>query len=677
MARYYDTARPEFVNDFVYQPPWELINKVGAKKQQDYDTALASANILRDIQINHLNSDDEVANVQEKQRFYNDWADNIVAQIRKDPNNANSYASEIDKAKRALVRDYNTGDISKITGSYNSAQAWEKQAEDIRKKSPTRYNAAKQYFYNTWGGNSLDKQWNGTGVTEDVDWQKIYDAASKIKADEYEQESARASGRYIYKNKQSGEKLTEEEVMSNILGRVLTPDNRASLQQTQQFGISRYFDPETGALDLNAPGWMPSRLVAGSVAYNKQSRSQDMQSDPTYNAAMARAQDESQFQRRLAFDQYKDAMDRQDKINKQAKKGQLTPKDVFDLQKTIIDEDDATKKAQLQQILDNALGTQFTSSIDKANKFEDIYGAARNKNLQGTGDVIGKARDAARKGTKNLSGVNRDLAMYIDSNIASGAIKNDDDVKEFTRRFALEQGLTPNTVQSGPYANAIINQVVNPLQNFALNYVSKQNKYLKNNNNEASSQKVFEVPSLSSSNQATMELKNNPRDYIIAGKGITPYSLDKADLSTLQIKGVTGGQSHGSFGISAQLATADGGTRKVFILPRGNSVSSQVMTRILGQGLGGNSSVANALNNARLNEIQQAESLAKVTDSGTNTFTYRTPAIGGVREYRITRNQNGSYDLFDRYANKLNTGVSVMDTNALSKLIDLDTMQNR
>ena len=173
-----------------------------------------------------------------------------------------------------------------------------------------------------------------------------------------------------------------------------------------------------------------------------------------------------------------------------------------------------------------------------------------------------------------------------------------------------------------------------------------------------------------------MELRNNARDYIIAGKGITPYSLDKADLSTLQIKGVTGGQSHGSFGIQASMATPDG-MRDVFILPRGNSVSSQTMTRILGQGLGGNSAVANSLNNSRLNELQQAEALAKVTDSGTNTFTYKTPAIGGVREYRITRNSNGSYDLFDRYANKLNTGVSVMDTNALSKLIDLDTMQNK
>ena len=55
MARYYQTADPQFVDNFIYTPPYELMLQVANQKQAQYDQAIASAKLLGDVKIDHLN----------------------------------------------------------------------------------------------------------------------------------------------------------------------------------------------------------------------------------------------------------------------------------------------------------------------------------------------------------------------------------------------------------------------------------------------------------------------------------------------------------------------------------------------------------------------------------------------------------------------------------------------
>ena len=142
-----------------------------------------------------------------------------------------------------------------------------------------------------------------------MDWEKINSAAEKIKANEWSQQSAGAGGGYIYKNKKTGEVVTEDRIKGVIYGQLLSdPSNIAALRQSELYGLGKYFNPETGAIDFNASGFTGTNMYARAMAYSKQTSEQDMSSDGTYIANM----NEAGRNRRWAID-------RQDRIVKEEK----------------------------------------------------------------------------------------------------------------------------------------------------------------------------------------------------------------------------------------------------------------------------------------------------------------------------------------------------------------------
>ena len=46
MAIFFQTAPTQFVEDFIYQPPWQLIQQATAKKQQEYDNMLTQTKLF-------------------------------------------------------------------------------------------------------------------------------------------------------------------------------------------------------------------------------------------------------------------------------------------------------------------------------------------------------------------------------------------------------------------------------------------------------------------------------------------------------------------------------------------------------------------------------------------------------------------------------------------------------
>ena len=50
--KWVQTAPTQFIENYIYQPPWELIQQAAAKEQQIYDAAVASTKIFDNLQIN-------------------------------------------------------------------------------------------------------------------------------------------------------------------------------------------------------------------------------------------------------------------------------------------------------------------------------------------------------------------------------------------------------------------------------------------------------------------------------------------------------------------------------------------------------------------------------------------------------------------------------------------------
>ena len=700
MGRFFQTAPTQFVENYIYQPPWELMQQAAAKEQQIYDAAVASTKIFDNLQIDHLQGEDDVYNVKEKQRYYAENAANIAKAIQNDPSKARQYMNNIEALSKELQKDMTTGDISKIQSSAQAYKKWQEDNKKRKEEDASRYSAAENYYLGEYlkaGGNSLNRQFKGELITKDVDWQKLYDSVDKLKASEWTQQSAGASGGYIYKNKQTGETVTADRINGYLMSRLLTPENMAALQQSQQYGLARYFDDQ-GKLDEMAPGFAGVKGVALNSAYSKNTIERDMQSDSTYNSAQQRALTYQMHKEDMANNNYWKGVERADKLAAEANKGKLTDKDLFEMRMDILEETDPAIKQLKQQEYDNLVGVQFNTAIDKKLVYTDIYGAVRNKNLSGTGDVVGQARNAARGYLKTVEkSVGKDLAndfreMYnnIDAAIASGKIKNEKDIERFTRDYLIKtypgdisnrpnlnfKGvLTPGAVASDPglrkklaaQQKYDIEQVKssNDYVNAAKEYVTRQNTFITNYANNASSQKVFEIPSTTSSSQAIQIIKNNPQDFIITykdekGKTQTSKLLPEHNI---KINGVTSGQSYGPLGISA---TVQG--KEVYILPSGagaSSLSTQVLTKVLASGLRSDSATRAELENIRVQELQQAESRAKVSENGISTFTYKT----GNKDFRIQ--YDGKYQVYDNFGNPLSS-VPADNLLTLSRFIDLN-----
>ena len=319
MGRFFQTTPTQFTEDFIYQPPWELIQQAAAKKQQVYDNALATSKLFNNIPIQHLQGVDDVANVKEKQRYYAESADNIAKAIQNDPANAQHYMANLEALGKELSMDMKEGDLSKIQSSAIGFKTWQDDEgnKEMKKTDPARYAAAEKTFLSRYinaGGNSISQGFKGEQITKDVDWKEILANADKIKASEYDITQDSASGLNIYTSKKSGKQVKKEDIERDIIGRLITdPSNLAALRQSQDFGMAKYFDDETGALDYSASGFNGIRGIAEANAYSTQTSSNSISGNTGAIAAMNEAGEDRRFNQNLNWQKTKFSIEEENK----------------------------------------------------------------------------------------------------------------------------------------------------------------------------------------------------------------------------------------------------------------------------------------------------------------------------------------------------------------------------
>ena len=324
MGRFFQTAPTQFVEDYIYQPPWELMQQAAAKEQQIYDTAIATAKLFDNLQIDHLQGEDDVYNVKEKQRYYAENAANIAKAIQNDPSKARQYMNNIEALSKELQKDMTTGDISKIQSSAQAYKKWQEDNKKLKEDDASRYSAAERTYlgeYLNAGGNSLSQGFRGEQVTKDVDWEKVNKMAQDLKASSYSQSSTSANGMYLYTNKKTGKQVTEEEMNAAVYGQIMQdPSYMAALKQSQHYGLAKYFDDTTGALDFNASGWRGTQLLNKAAAWSEQSNESDMKENSVavnfYNQDQANRRQQAGFAQE---DKWKN-IERQDELNENKQK---------------------------------------------------------------------------------------------------------------------------------------------------------------------------------------------------------------------------------------------------------------------------------------------------------------------------------------------------------------------
>lgn len=250
MARSYQTAQPEFVQDIMYRPPWELAKEVLAKEQGDYDTAVSKANLFGDIDIEHMDTAIERENAARIQQQYAQRADELINQMQS--GTADDWRKAIPtmtKMGRELAADYKTGDISQIEGS---AKAYAKFLEDTKgiKDAATKEAAKKAYLdrFNLQQRGSLDKVFSADEVYDkkDLTGEFIKELEHMDTPDAKETLRQYRKNGYINTASMTTKQLTG---LRDQFGEfVKAKGYEPYLQQQEQFNLGKYFDPETGKL---------------------------------------------------------------------------------------------------------------------------------------------------------------------------------------------------------------------------------------------------------------------------------------------------------------------------------------------------------------------------------------------------------------------------------------------
>lgn len=115
MARFYKTTTPDFVEDFMYTPPWELAGKVMEANEQGIQQTIASTQMLQDFDIQHINDPVLKEQAEGIKNKYASSADEIAkslqTQLASNPQAWRSQLPKIGKLAQELQKDVKSGDI--------------------------------------------------------------------------------------------------------------------------------------------------------------------------------------------------------------------------------------------------------------------------------------------------------------------------------------------------------------------------------------------------------------------------------------------------------------------------------------------------------------------------------------------------------------------------------------
>ena len=320
MGRFFQTAPTQFVEDYIYQPPWELIQQAAAQKQKVYDTAIATAKLFDNLQIDHLQGEDDVYNVKEKQRYYAENAANIAKAIQNDPSKARQYMNNIEALSKELQKDMTSGDLSKIIGSAQAYKKWQEDNKKLKEDDASRYTAAERAYlgeYLNAGGNSLSQGFRGEQVTKGIDYEAIRKSLGELKANKIKStRQTPGGGLYMVETENGLEEMSEERMNGWMLSQILSPENLASLSQSEKFGLGTYRNSE-GNIDYdNGSLFAPLRGFARAGHYSQQENSFKMSANSAAIAQMNEAGQNNRFWAEMNYKKNKDAQDRIDNANK-------------------------------------------------------------------------------------------------------------------------------------------------------------------------------------------------------------------------------------------------------------------------------------------------------------------------------------------------------------------------
>ena len=263
MSRFNIIEKPEYVSDFLYQPPWELIEKVAQKKQEDFSATMKSMDMLEgSLSIGYIPDPVEKSRLETIQKYYQDKIDNFNTNLLSNPNDYKKYLPDMIRLGKDINQDLKTGELSNIQGSYNAYQSW-LQSDSVKKaqtEDPGLFETAKNKFLNNWRANpnrSQDALFTGQQLYSGKDFTAGLEKIIKeLQPDLQKEGLVDTSGNWVTTTTEEHKKIAVDRINNLVMGKMMSdPTLKDYIMQRHSLGYNGYLDEQGNFISpLNEKG---------------------------------------------------------------------------------------------------------------------------------------------------------------------------------------------------------------------------------------------------------------------------------------------------------------------------------------------------------------------------------------------------------------------------------------
>lgn len=290
MGRFFETAPTQFVEDFIYQPPWEIIQQNNMLKAQNYATQQQTFNLLNNLPIDFWDKpDSELAKA--KQEEYRNLAEPLIKTLQKDPNNKQAEMQLYDITNK-VYQDYTYGDLAKLRKNKEQHDKFMGYADKLAPGDKEVFlRQMDNYLKPNQDGsmnNALTKQFDfmeHQNMIKGEDYFKT-DRFKTLEADIDSNAGVNIGGQWITKTSSNIEELKQAKIAEDMKAWVQEQNldkNNWDKYWTQVGGIQNLYNKE-GKLGFEKGTYLGDMIESGSKthAYKKSKSDKDVDENPSY-----------------------------------------------------------------------------------------------------------------------------------------------------------------------------------------------------------------------------------------------------------------------------------------------------------------------------------------------------------------------------------------------------------
>ena len=289
MGRFYQTAKPEFIDNFIYQPPWELIQQNNVLEAQNYADQLKNVNILGTPIRFWDKPDGEKA--LEIQKEIDSKVNEFTENLKKDPNSEKTQQA-IREYSRELRDRYKAGDIYKIQKQKDTYDKYMAYAEKLPPGDKEIFlRQVDKYLQPNQDGtinNALTKEFDfmeHQNMIKGEDYFKT-DRFKTLEADIESSAGVNVGGQWLIKTSSNVEELKQAKIAEDMKAWIQEQNldkNNWDKYWTQVGGIQNLYDKE-GKLGFEKGTYFGDMIEAGSKAhaYKKTKSDKDVDVNPIF-----------------------------------------------------------------------------------------------------------------------------------------------------------------------------------------------------------------------------------------------------------------------------------------------------------------------------------------------------------------------------------------------------------